>query len=228
MRRVFRIGTLAFAASLVGAHSETARAAVTIINGDFANTSGLYTSSGPDFDTLFALNSTSITGWTVGGGGVDWVKSYWQAPPGATFSVDLSGRSPGSLSQTLTGLTAGEVYVVSFELSGNPDGGPNPKPLLVAAAGKSENYIFSVSGHSRANMGWEEETFTFTANGASDVLTFTSESGTPYGPVLGDVELAAAVAEPSTWAMMLLGFTSLSLASYRQARRPPPVRVLAR
>jgi hypothetical protein len=39
---------------------------------------------------------------------------------------------------------------------------------------------------------------------------------------LGDFALGGAVPEPSTWAMMLIGFAGLGYAGYRRAREPRP------
>ena len=78
-----------------------------------------------------ALNggSTSIDGWTVGGGAnsVDYIGSYWSASDG-TRSIDLNGLVPGSISQTFD-VVSGQTYRVSFDLAGNPVGGPQFKTL---------------------------------------------------------------------------------------------------
>ena len=62
---------------------------------------------------------------------------------------------------------------------------------------------------------------TFTATGASQVLSFLS-IGTPTGlppiAMLDNVSLTAAVPEPATWAMMFVGFGMIG-ASARYRRR---------
>jgi hypothetical protein len=66
-------------------------------------------------------------------------------------------------------------------------------------------------------MMYVQESVNFTA-GASNTLSFASQNvGTDFGPVIGGVSISA-VPEPSTWAMMLLGFLGLGFA-FRQSRR---------
>ncbi len=87
-----------------------------VSNGNFSS------SCGSNFCTYSSGDSTSISGWTVGGNSVDLVNTYWQSPPGGGSSVDLDGLGAGSIS-TSFGTTNGSEYTLSFELSGNPDGG---------------------------------------------------------------------------------------------------------
>ena len=68
------------------------------------------------------------------------------------------------------------------------------------------------------------ESFKFTANSTSELLSFLAV-GTPSGNVppfalLDGVSLTA-VPEPSTWAMMFVGFAGLGYAAFRR-RRPAP------
>jgi hypothetical protein len=66
------------------------------------------------------------------------------------------------------------------------------------------------------------QTFYFTADATSEVLSFLA-IGTPISPsvppfsLLDSVSMMA-VPEPSTWAMMALGFAGLGLAGYRARR----------
>jgi choice-of-anchor C domain-containing protein len=185
--------------------------AATIVNGSFET--GTFT--GGAFDTLGAGN-TNITGWTIGGAGVDWIGSHWQASNG-NRSVDMSALSAGSLSQTLL-TTIGQSYKLTFDLSGNPDGAPFPKQLNVAInGGTPTTFAFDTAGRSRPNnMGWLGQTYFFTATSASSVLSFTSLANTPSGPALDNVQIAA-VPEAGTWAMMIAGF-GLAGASLRRRR----------
>jgi hypothetical protein len=69
--------------------------------------------------------------------------------------------------------------------------------------------------------GWLPVNLTFTANSTSELLSFLAV-GTPSGnlppfALLDGVSLTA-VPEPSTWAMMLLGFGGLGYAAYRRRR----------
>jgi choice-of-anchor C domain-containing protein len=177
--------------------------------------------------SFIALNggSTSIDGWTVGGGAnsVDYIGSYWSASDG-TRSIDLNGLVPGSISQTFD-VVSGQAYRVSFDLAGNPAGGPQFKTLdSTADLTLFSPAPFDVSNTNLTNMGWINYSFLFTATSNSETLTFTSTtfgySGnstypTAFGPALDNVTIAA-VPEPSTWAMMLLGFLGLGFVTYRR------------
>ncbi len=189
----------AFIIGAVALLSTSANAA-TIINGGF------------DDD---APPTTFVTappaGWTVTNGTVDHIGSYWQNQSGPG-SVDLAGNgAPSTLSQTITDLIAGRTYRVDFWLAGNPDGGfagsPAVKTLtVVAGASPMGSYSFDTTGRSVSNMGWIRQSYTFVAGGTSEALSFTSGAASgAYGPALDSVSIAA-IPEPATWGMMILGF----------------------
>jgi choice-of-anchor C domain-containing protein len=193
--------------------------ATPFVNGSFE--------SGADPGSFIALNGgdSSIDGWTVGEGAnsVDYIGSYWSASDG-TRSIDLNGLVPGSISQTFD-VVSGQAYRVSFDLAGNPAGGPQFKTLdSTADLTLFSPAPFDVSNTNLTNMGWINYSFLFTATSNSETLTFTStttgNSGnstypTAFGPALDNVTIAA-VPEPSTWAMMLLGFLGLGFVAYRR------------
>src|SRR5688572_18224503 len=99
------LGLLAGAALLLGAQSAYA---VTITNGGFES------GTNPGAFTTVAAGGTNITGWTVGGNGVDYIGTYWTASEGGR-SIDLSALNAGSVSQVLNGLTIGQEYTVTFD-----------------------------------------------------------------------------------------------------------------
>ncbi len=182
--------------------------AATIVNGGFE--SGSF--SGAGFDTLNAGDS-NITGWTIGGAGIDWIGNYWQPSEGSR-SIDLSALDAGSLSQSIT-TVIGQRYAVNFDLAGNPDGGPLLKQVVVAVnGGQSGTFDFTTGATSRGSMGWLGQVYRFTATSTSSVLSFTSLVGTPSGPALDNVSIAA-VPEASTWVMLIAGFGLVGVASRR-------------
>jgi choice-of-anchor C domain-containing protein len=195
--------------------------AVTITNGSFEQ--GIDPGS---FTNLVATDSTSITGWTVSSGNIDYIGSYWTAADGSR-SLDMNGLAPGAISQVVTGLTIGHQYEVTFELAGNPAGGPDTKTLQLSAGVGTNIYTFDISGHSLASMGWVFEHFVFTADGNSDTLTFasltTGDSGNSsypnaFGPALDNVSISQTPL-PSTWTMLLLGFIGLGFFAYRGTKK---------
>lgn len=202
--------------------SGTAHAASIITNGSFEQ--GSYVPSSPAFNTL-GTGSGAITGWDVTSGSVDWVnQGYWDAQDG-DFSVDLAGGVPGSIAQTFA-TVAGTLYTVTYWVSGNPDGGDFHKDFVVAAINGSQvlasssNHGDKAPGH--RDMQYYENTFQFTAQGASTTLSFASGSDEgAYGAVLDNVTVTSAVPEPTTWAMMLVGFGVVGASMRRRAKRHP-------
>jgi choice-of-anchor C domain-containing protein len=171
-----------------------------------------FAGGGGSFITINAPGSTGP--WTVGGS-VDVIGGYWQAPAG-TGSVDLDGLFPGSVSQTFTA-PAG-TYFLSFALSGNPDGGSSLKQVEVSVGNHAPvTYSFTTGTNTHNDMQYLTEGLLFSWTGGTDTLTFQSLSdpGSPYGPVVGDVNVSA-VPETSTWAMILLGFLGVGFLSYRR------------
>jgi len=180
-----------------------------IVNGGFETNGG----SGCDsvsFTTLPA-GSNCLTPWVIGGAGIDYINNYWQAAEG-THSLDLNALDTGSVAQTFATI-AGQGYIVSFALAGNPTGAPAVKSVSVGVGGPTTLYSFDTTGKTLTSMGWVTDTFAFTASGTSTTLTFTSLVQGPFGPALDNVTIAdAAVPEPASAGLFLVG-AMLILAS---------------
>lgn len=144
----------------------------------------------------------SIGAWTVLGNSVDHIGLYWTNNEGSR-SIDLSGGGAGGVRQTFA-TVANQAYAISFWLAGNPDGGSNLKSVAVDVGGAPSIFQFDTTGHTTANMGWQQFTYNFVASGTSTTLSFMSQNNDPYGPALDNVSVSA-VPEPAAWAMMLLG-----------------------
>ena len=174
--------------------------AATITNGSFEAAS---VNPGGGFVSL-GFGSTAITGWTVGGAGIDYIGGYWQAADGQR-SIDLSLNGAGSISQTIA-TVIGQSYNVTFALAGNPDGGPSTKLLLTLGTpgGLTQVNTFDTTGSTRADMNWTTFSYRFRAASTSTTLTFESGTNTPFGPALDQVAIAA-VPEPASWALMIAG-----------------------
>jgi choice-of-anchor C domain-containing protein len=205
------LGLIAGAALLLGA-AQSAQA-VTITNGSFESGLG----SIGAFTALAAGDNTSIIGWTVGGAGVDYIGTYWTASDGGR-SLDLSATNAGSISQDLVGLSVGQEYTVTFDLSGNPAGAPTTKSLAVTVGGAPGVFPFDTTGNSLSSMGWTTSTFVFIATATTQTLTFLSLNGTSFGPALDNVSIAAT---PIPGALLLFGSAlgGMGFLGYRRKKQ---------
>jgi choice-of-anchor C domain-containing protein len=214
----------AIAALLLGAGPTTGFAANLLINGSFE--------TGPSFGGNFINvngGSTAITGWTVGGLAVDYSgPGTWNISDGIR-NIDLDGSvgSPypyGSISQTFA-TTIGQSYFMTFDLSGNPAGGPLVKQVQVSAGANSQifghNIGAIVSPNLPLSITYQQQQFTFTAIANTSTLTFTSltpQSGiTGYGAVIDNVFVGVSSSSSvpdagSTAALLALGLGVLGFA----------------
>jgi len=168
--------------SLVGI---SAAAGATIVNGSFE------TGTDPVVSTQLSAVSTSITGWTVSSGTVDYIGTYWQAADGVR-SLDLSGSGVGAVQQTFV-TTVGTSYRVTFSMSGNPEGGTGTKTMTASTGGTPIAFSYEVgAGNTLVDMKWAKKSFLFTATAAATTLTFTSTTNTVYGPALDNVRVQLA------------------------------------
>jgi len=211
------IATAALAAGLASGAQ-----AATIVNGSFEN-STVDPNSDPNHFVTLAPGSTAIDGWLVGPGSIDYIGTYWQAQDGGR-SIDLNGTSPGTISQMLDSL-AGQYYTISFYASKNPDGGDPNRVGTVSFGGNTATFEYGLP-NDRTNMNWQLYTYTFLGNG-NDVLSFAGDGTTGaccFGPALDNANISNAP-EPSTWAMLLLGFVGIGMVMRR--KRTPALAQLA-
>lgn len=130
--------------------------------------------------------------------------------------LDLVGQGgSGSISQDLS-LNAGETYTLTFAYSHNlfAPSEATSASALVSIDGLSD--IISHDTGDTSNLDWRIFSGNFVATG-SDTLNFLNLSGGPNEGIFLDAITVAAVPEPGTWAMMLLGFGAIGLAM--RARR---------
>jgi hypothetical protein len=151
-----------------------------IVNSDFATTPPMTPGDG-----TYTYNPTNVSGWTfTGGSGVAEYGSAWgftAAPDGANQVAFLQNTS--TLTQTITGLTAGQQYVVSFYLEDRPGYASNP--VIVSIGGTNLPSI-------TPGNGWSLYTETFTATAASELLSFsTSTSSGDNDTGLSDVTVVS-------------------------------------
>jgi len=185
------------------------------------------------FEVLSPGDSTTLTGWTVGGAaGVDWIhKNYWQASDG-NFSLDLNALGSGSVSQTFA-TTPGATYSVNYALSMNPDTNntfPIDRRATVSVLNAADattlgqtvhNVPFNDFHSAYAMMNWTPYGLSFTATGNSTTLSFVSGNDLAGGLTLDDVSVVA-TANPTPVpapASLLLGLVGIALATRFRRRK---------
>jgi hypothetical protein len=169
-------------------------------------------------------NATTITGSTQGCFG-----SPCTLANSAVDQKDITFTNASFNTSTTTGplpLTLG-----TFSLAG---GGGNPtfddvfdlKVSFTAPAGSSDTFSADVTGSVQGNSGMALISFaadpsqSFVFDGQTYTLAVTDVrlnlDGTSSGPLTGSLTISGAVPEPSTWAMMILGFLGVGFMAYRR------------
>jgi hypothetical protein len=147
------------------------------------------------------------------------------SPTGGNFVAADAGFGVGAVSQTINGLTAGQQYNLNFSWAAAQQSGftgPTTENWTVSLGNQTQSTpVFQNTSHGFS--GWMNQTFTFTATGASEILSFLASGGSPGSvppfSLLDGVSLVAAVPEPSTYAMMLGGLTIVVFGARRRRNK---------
>ena len=201
MSRMIALAAIAAFAVL----SPAAHASVELIrNGGFESAGG--------FSGGFETIGSGLDGWTIGGT-VDLINTYW-APASGSYSLDLNGGGAGSISQSFA-TVVGRTYNVSFSLAGNPVGGGDK--FFYASVNAPVTFTFDINNKTLANMGWVRKSFSFVADSDTSTLSFV---GNPYhsyyGAALDNISVVAAVPEPASYGMMLVGLGMVGGLAHRR------------
>jgi hypothetical protein len=144
---------------------------------------------------------------------------------GAYMAFDSDPGFHGTFTQTITGLSVGQKYALSFYMAGTQDVSRDSATTeSITATLGAESYTTSTINTPAAGFSpWQHYSTTFTYTGGGNILSFLATggpSGQPPYALLDGVSLTAVtggVPEPTTWAMIVAGFVGLSFAA--RARR---------
>lgn len=201
----------------------TSEAASIVTNGDFetGNLNGWTVSAGNDAShPPIVIGYNNTFGFPSGAYGESVPTPINGISSGAYFSADTA---PQSISQNLA-LAANSLYTLSFDIYAPQNGRNNlfDASLLATLNGSAISQVFSADN--LAN-GWVYYSATFTPTAASSyafALDFKGNGNTAADFVVDNVSIAdnvsltTAIPEPSTWAMMILGFAGLGFSAYRR------------
>jgi hypothetical protein len=141
-------------------------------------------------------------------------------PSGDNFIAADGDYINAPITQTINGLTAGKTYDVTFSYAYSQQYGyyDATQQNWTVALGGSSYATSTITTPSQGFTPWQTITVPLTADSSSDTLSFLATgSGAPPFALLADVSLTA-VPEPSTWALVVLGFAGLGFAAYRRKR----------
>jgi hypothetical protein len=191
---------------------------------------------------------TGFSGWTVSSGTdpqyAPVVIAYGQASPYPTGAFnEIIPAAPGggqygtyfvsdfanqSISQSIA-LNPGTTYTVSFDIYSPINGTHNPfDALLQSASAGSLSPIFQSKS---LGAGWTSYSANFFAGAGpySFSLNFGPLGSGPANAaadfVVDNVDISAAVPEPATWAMMIMGFMGIGFLAYRRRATPASFRL---
>lgn len=184
-----------------------------------------FTPSNYVFPGYASTTTNQISGWTgtgnYGATGYN-VSGFWNngTLPAGDTSVGFIQVS-GTLSTTLTGLVAGDVYDLSFlenSRSADGDGCCNAVPDVSVSLGGLTLLGAMADPSVGGSNPFTSVSADFTATGSSEVLTFAADTGGADGTAtFSDVSVSAVTPEPSSVALLGTGLMA-GLGALRRRR----------
>lgn len=200
---------------------------------DWTHVTTTYNTSG-FFSAVFASAADSVKSSTTGAvNGIAHSSKLWlwqtpqvtESPAGGSFvAIDADKLYTSAIAQTITGLTAGTTYKLTFWYAGGQftaQSGSTNSWWDVSFGGSTQRTDI-LQNASQGFTGWHAASMSFVADGPSAVLSFlagSTSSGAPPVSLLDGVSLTAAVPEPSSFAFALAGLVLLGGLRLRARRQ---------
>jgi hypothetical protein len=186
----------------------------------------LFANGSADTCCTYGVNNNVFELWGANNGGPDQIT----APPGggAYFIGQDGDFRTVPIKQDISNLRIGKTYTVSFDYAFSqqkPFHGDTLQNWGVGLGDSPVKYTPTETNPSEGFTGWFHDSFSFTADNTAETLSFVAWGNLPVPPfaLLADVTFTPdTVPEPSTWAMIGLGFAGLGLAAYRLRQRNDP------
>jgi PEP-CTERM motif len=207
-----------------------------ITNGNFSTTTGYgqigdnatvqgWTTNGYNF--IFPSTGGTVTGssgnLSLYGGGVNGGAVLGPSPAGGNYIGADGAFEVGAISQSITGLTVGAEYAVSFYWGGAQQTtftGATTEQWLVGLGSQqlATSVVNDVNG---GFTGWQYTTLTFDATSTSETLSFLAvgtPSGQPPFSLLDGVSMNQ-VPEPASMSLFGAGLAALGLVRRRKQKQ---------
>jgi hypothetical protein len=181
------------------------------------------------FDFLFAPDTVDTTGslgqygfltlWGPNNGSANGMTAA--SPSGGNFVAADGDFQTAPVEQIITGLTVGKTYSVGFDYGfAQQQGfdGATEQHWSVSFAGVTQTTAtYDLPNHGFS--GWMHASYDFVATHTTETLSFLAYGNLPVPPfaLLDGVTFTPdTVPEPASWALMLIGFGGLGLATRRR------------
>jgi len=153
--------------------------------------------------------------WTFAGGTLLAAETNAIGTPTGNGALLLNENA--GIATNIVGLVVGQQYSISLLLWG--DNRPGSSYVFNISIGDDSWSTPGTDGAAGSNPAGSLQTYTFTAGSTSEMLRLFQSSGSQAPRIVDDITITA-VHEPSTWAMMILGFAGVGFMAYRRKSKP--------
>lgn len=161
--------------------------------------------------------------WGTNNGGL---KTFTDPPTGGNFIAADPVYKQGPISQTITGLVAGNVYALSFYWAAAQqqayDGNTYESWTVTLGSESRTTPVYNLLSHDFS--GWMQQTFYYTATSNSEVLSFMvngGPGGLPPFALLAGVNLEIV---PEASSGLMFAIFGVGCVAFRSRRRGHPLR----